>query len=64
MKLKLMKFNLVILMLFGMGCASDGPMEPCWKWDWAQKQIGPIEEPEPEGLPEDHQTVYIPDNTL
>ena len=51
-------------MLFGMGCASDGPMEPCWKWDWAQKEIAPIEEPKPEGLPENYQTVYIPDNTL
>ena len=63
-----MKFYLVILMLFGLGCASDGPTKPCWKWDWvlphAHWLIGPIEESEPEGLPENYQTVYIPDNTL
>jgi len=59
-----MRLNLVILILLSMGCASDSTMEPCWKWDWAQKQIGPIEEPKPEGLPENYQTVHIPDNTL
>jgi hypothetical protein len=59
-----MKFNLVILIVLSVGCASSGVMEPCWKWDWAQKEIGPIEEPEPVGYPDFYHTLYIDDNTL
>ena len=57
-KLKLMKINLVILTAFLMGCASQDAVES------ARKEVEPIEEPKPEGLPENYQTVYIPDNTL
>ena len=53
-----MKFNLVILTAFLVGCASQDAVES------ARKEVEPIKEPKPEGLPENYQTVYIPDNTL
>ena len=57
-KKKLMKFNLVILMVFCAACTSQDAVES------ARKEVEPIEEPKPEGLPENYQTVHIPDNTL
>ena len=53
-----MKFNLVILIAFCAACASQDAVES------ARKEVEPIEEPKPEGLPENYQTVHIPDNTL
>ena len=54
-----MKINLVILTAFLMGCASQDAVES------ARKDIEPIKEPEPIGLPDNYEyTVYIPDNTL
>lgn len=53
-----MKLNLVILTAFLMGCASQDSAES------ARKEVEPIKETKPEGLPENYQTVYIPDNTL
>ena len=58
MKSKLMKLNLVILIVFCTACASQVAVES------ARKEVEPIKETKPEGLPENYQTVYIPDNTL
>ena len=59
MKSKLMKVNLVILIVFCTACASHVAVES------ARKDIKPIKEPEPVGYPDNYEyTVYIPDNTL
>ena len=66
-----MKLNLVILIgLITTGCTGNRGLDSII---WAsplplllvEKKIGPIEEPEPVGYPDNYEhTVHIPDNTL
>ena len=54
-----MKLNLVMLMVLLVGLTLDFAPE------LARKDVEPIKEPEPIGLPDNYEyTVYIPDNTL
>jgi hypothetical protein len=54
-----MRFNLAMLMVLLVGLTLDFVPE------LARKDIEPVKEPEPIGLPEGHEyTVYIPDNTI
>lgn len=64
-----MKLNLVILIgLITTGCTGNRCLDSViWISPLllVEKKIGPIEEPEPVGYPDNYEhTVYIPDNTL
>ena len=54
-----MRFNLVMLIVLLVGLTLNFAPE------LARKDVEPIKEPEPIGLPDNYEyTVYIPDNTL
>jgi len=54
-----MRFNLVMLIVLLVGLTLGFAPE------LARKDVEPIKEPEPIGLPDNYEyTVYIPDNTL